>query len=207
MLVLIQHPEQDVSIPFYLELWKHPNELIRALGKEQLTAQGDKVVPYLAKYARLDSTDDYYLLCEALRTIGPRGHEHLETMAKFANEADAIYETNYKKAFMFALSSMGEKAKPYTELVRSCLKHKDLNVRLWACRVVVGMGKDGAPVAPELINLLENGVVSDKGLASLALASIGFSDDYDLLELLGKQLNALHATGEGTSAGRHRHAG
>ena len=186
LLAIIRHDDQQASLLFYLKLWNHPDELVRNLGKEQLARHRNQVAPLLVGYSELKSTDDYNLMCEALRTIGPLGNEHLEKLAEYSRQ-----KSQYQMAFMFALSAMGEKAKPYMEDIRKCTQNTDMNTRLWACRVVRNMGKDGAAAAPDMIRLLKEGTISDKGLASLALGAIGLSEDYDLLELLGKQLKAF----------------
>lgn len=94
-------------------------------------------------------------------------------------------------ASLFAMTNMGKSNLPYVDDLNQLLKHKEFNVQVGVCRIAERMGADAMPMQDALVELLNDGVLSARSWAAIALGAIGPSEKHDVVELLNAKLSAF----------------
>ncbi|RMG01184.1 MAG: hypothetical protein D6741_05595, partial [Planctomycetota bacterium] len=76
-------------------------------------------------------------------------------------------------AALAALVRLGKNALPAKEPVRKALYAENFHAQYWACRVLAKIGPDASDAIPDLLDRLENGAVSVRRNAAIALGRVG----------------------------------
>ena len=137
--------------------------------------------------------------CAAAKEMGPVADPLMPELL-------AILETGGPRARsvgIFPLQSLspGVSVKALDYIIEA-LDDADFNVQCSACRAIERIGPEASAAVPRLVRLGEEGNISTKSWASVALGAIGPVQEIDTVEILGEKTRPANAYGKRTSAHR-----
>jgi HEAT repeat protein len=131
----------------------------------------------------------YAKACESIKVIGPAARIWLPQLQENLDHE----ERNFRLATLHALRSLdGKDLLPLLDPVIKALDDSDFNVQLSACRVIIKMGADAKKAGPRLVQLMQQGILSSRSWASIALGAIGPHEEYDVVQLLVDRLGMFY---------------
>lgn len=157
---------------------------------EALAEMGEFAVPELIKGLEDPSqTESYRGVCTALHKIGPPAKLALDRLIELAGNDD--YST--RLAAVYVIEAIGPEAAPAVDVVARLLdsdavstyiEPEQFQLQLFALRAITAIGPDARPVAQQVLKLFEEGSLSLRTHAAMALGSIGPIEGVDLVEKL-----------------------
>lgn len=165
------------------------DEVVSGTAKRIYVHLGKKAVDALNP--DLDSTDLEHirLVCSAINAVGDSCEEYKPKLVEMLRERT---DPNFRVAATFALTGFSDGCPEAIDHILRDLENRDMNVTLFAARLIIKTGDKARQAIPNLVKLLENGVISQRGYAIWALAAIGPTDEFDTLAATEKLLNKFH---------------
>ena len=185
MLETLDEVDAEKAYEFMFQAFADRTSLVQSAAKVRLAQRPDGAVPYLKKFIDSEKERDFLMACEAIKSIGPEAKIYLPGIVK---RLDGKVE-HLRLAALHAMRVMdGEDLLPYLDQVIAALDSENFNVQLSACRVIIQIGEPAKKAGPRLVKLMEEGIVSARSWASIALGAIGPHEDYDVVDLLSQKL-------------------
>ncbi|GAB6165043.1 hypothetical protein JCM19992_10430 [Thermostilla marina] len=111
-------------------------------------------------------------LCTLLYEAAPNDSDAAKALGKTVARGGLKSQV----AALAVLVRLGKNALPAKESVRQALYAENFHAQYWACRVLAKIGPEAADTIPDLIDRLENGAVSVRRNAAIALGRVGTKD-------------------------------
>jgi len=159
----------DSVVPVLARLTINQNPRVVAAAQNSLSEIGEPGAEMLKPLFEGKTKSGTLLACSAARWIGPSCKMFLPELKSLLDDGDQ----GERKAALYALVGIGESGADLIDEVIVNLSDKDLNIRCMACRVLAAYGTKAAKAEPKLLQLLDKGTPSVRGLAAISLASIG----------------------------------
>ena len=164
-------------------------ELVQSAAKVRVAQRPTEALPYLKKFVDSGKRKDFAMACEVIKTVGAEAKIYLPGIVKRLGDDDEMI----RMAALHAMRVMNSKdLLPYLDQTISALDSKNFNVQLSACRVIIQIGEPAKKAGPRLVKLMEEGIVSARSWASIALGAIGPHEEYDVVELLSEKLTEFY---------------
>jgi HEAT repeat protein len=126
------------------------------------------------------------LVCSAINAVGDSCESYIPALLEILKTEDDVFR---RTAATFALTGFSKGCPEAIDDLLRDLDHEDMNVTLFAMRLIIKTGSEARPAIPRLVNLLENGVPSQRGYAIWSLAAIGPTEEFDTVATVGTMLN------------------
>ena len=133
--------------------------------------------------------DELRFACSAIEAAGDSAAEFKPQLVEVLK---TVTEENRRLAAMFALKGFSDGCADAIPHVMKDLEHSDMNMTLFACRVIIKTGPAAKAAIPKLVALLKDGNISQRGFAGWALAAIGPTDEFDVKAAMTKQLDKFN---------------
>ena len=165
------------------------NPMIQATSEAAVAELGEPTIPVLKTMLETgDFRGDAQRACACIRALGPVADSLAPAMTEYVKNGDS--SARISCLFAFQSLSADKSLKVLDEVIES-LDDQEFNVQCNACRVIERIGPDAYPAVERLIRLSEEGNVSTRGWAMIALGAIGPVDGHDIAGVLGAKLTAF----------------
>ncbi len=183
---LANYPEQYEQYVYVLaELLVDRDRVLNDIATRIFSRLGKKGVAALNP----DFTGDpekTRLVCSAIHAIGDGCEEYIPDLLKILKTSDDRFQ---RVAATYALTGFTQGNPEAIDLILSDLDNSDMNVTLFAMRLIIKTGPNAKQAAPKLIELFENGVPSQRGYAIWSLAAVSPVENFDAVAATQKMLN------------------
>ena len=169
------------------ELMRVANRIFMKLGVKSLAALEDQL--------DIDTNVNHFSqYCSVINAIGdPCVTAKQRLVDVLSTETSDPEKLNPKRiAATYGLTGFSDGSAAAIPHIMADLKHNDMNVTLFACRLIIKTGSQAEAAVPSLNELVENGVLSQRSFAVWALASIGETAEFDPLPVVQKSLSAFN---------------
>ena len=122
-----------------------------------------------------------------IRLLGEDAAEFVPKLIEMVESGDPVVT----RFGVFGLQDMGKSAIPAVDALNDVILSLDFNAQIMVCKAVVGMGRDAAPMADNLAKIFEEGIVSPRSWAGIALGAIGPIANFDTAKMLGSRVNVF----------------
>ena len=186
---LADHPEQFKRFAISLsELFLERDEVLNHTAKRIFHRLGKKAVDALQPNLDSDDLNHVRRVCSAISAVGDPCLNYAPELVDILRTEDDMFR---RSAATFALTGFSKGYPDAIEAVLRDLDHRDMNVTLFAMRLIIKTGDESRQAIPKLLNLLENGVISQRGYAIWSLAAIGLTDEFDTVDEIGNMLEGF----------------
>lgn len=158
-----------------------------SIGSLSIQRIGDRAKPGIQKL--LDSGDPEIVrsACGCIRALGTKGDEYSEAMLDLLKRGGL----QDQHVAIYAMQKMSpERLEGSIDLIIDQLGAKNFNTQCTTCRLLQHMGPHAEPAVERLVKLAQEGIVSARSRACLALAAIGPVEGYDIPALIAERLGA-----------------
>ena len=180
------------AIPKIVKAIQDRDDVTNSTARIVLKQIGDPAVKYFK--TNLESKDDleYVTGCSAIKSIGKPAASWLPTLTKNL-ESYQNKDTDLRRLVwtLEAINGLEDEAAPLVDEVAKLIDHKNIKVPVLVCKIISNNGAVSKSHGPTLAAKLEKGPPSVRSWAATALGAIGKHEDYDVLELLSKKLDAF----------------
>ncbi len=126
------------------------------------------------------------LVCSAIHAVGDGCEEYVPDLLKILKDSDDRF---LRVAATYALTGFSKGNPAAIDLILPDLDNRDMNVTLFAMRLIIKTGPNAKQAAPKLIDMYENGITSQRGYAVWALAAVSPVENFDTVAAAEKMLN------------------
>jgi hypothetical protein len=188
-LMKLAESPQDLAkvVPTIARAGINRDELIRASAEVAIKRLGPAASEHLGPLFESKDFRDYQAGCFVAQKLGPDAKQWIPSLTKELKSDDP----NRIMSALFGLQNMGTDVLPAMDTLISLLGHDDFNIQCGVCRIFERLGSDAAPAQDRLVELLDQGVVSSRSWAAVALGAIGPTEKHDVVDLLEQKLNAF----------------
>jgi len=191
MLGTVEDEQQQKQIAeILIDAIADSNSLVNHSARLRIAEHPAIVNKYLKPY--FDSDEGFPSLgkaCETIKVVGAEARVWLPDLIKCLDRD----ERSFRLAALHAMGALdGVDLLPALDKTIKELDNKDFNIQLSACRVLSKIGPKAKKAGPRLVKLLEEGIVSSRTWAGIALGAIGPHEEYDVVELLKERLGRFY---------------
>ena len=168
------------------------DDVTNSSARTVLTHIGEPAAEYFKSH--LESNDDveYAIGAEAIKSIGPAAKKWFPLLKKNL----AAYKNNDSKTkrliwTLEGLEGLEQEAAPLVDEVFELAKHPNIKIPVLVMKIIANNGKTSKAYGPRISKMIDKGPPSVRSLALVALGAIGEHDEYNVLELLTKKLDAF----------------
>lgn len=162
------------------------DELLTFTVKRVVKRLGTKLVDALnPDFSGSMDEEQFRALCSVINALGDDCRSFEPKLVQLLGTEKDIFR---RVAAMYALTGFSKGSPDAIEHILIDMKYDDMNVTLFATRLVIKTGAAAKQAIPALNNLFENGNISQRSYANWAYAAIGSTDDLDVVALTEKQL-------------------
>lgn len=130
--------------------------------------------------------DHLRMVCSVIHAVGDDCGEYTPQLINILKTSD---DPSRRTAATYALTGFSNGNPEAIDLVIPDLDNPDMNVTLFAMRLIIKTGPQAKQAAPKLIELYNDGVPSQRGYATWSLAAIAPVEGFDATEAAAKMLN------------------
>ena len=130
--------------------------------------------------------DDLRMVCSVINAVGDDGAEYTPQLLNILKTSD---DPLRRTAATYALTGFSHGNAEAIDLIIPDLDSSDMNVTLFAMRLIIKTGPQAKQAAPKLIELYNDGLPSQRGYAAWSLAAISPVEGFDTAEAADKMLN------------------
>lgn len=130
--------------------------------------------------------DQLRLICSVINAVGDDCAEYTPQLLNILKTSD---DPSRRTAATYALTGFSNGNAEAIDLIIPDLDNSDMNVTLFAMRLIIKTGPQAKQAAPKLIELYKDGVPSQRGYATWSLAAIAPIEGFDATEAAAKMLN------------------
>ena len=123
---------------------------------------------------------------EFVNAVGDDGAEYTPQLLNILKTSD---DPSRRTAATYALTGFSHGNAEAIDLIIPDLDSSDMNVTLFAMRLIIKTGPQAKQAAPKLIELYNDGLPSQRGYAAWSLAAIAPVEGFDTAEAADKMLN------------------
>ncbi len=188
-LMKLAESPQDLAkvVPVLARAGLDRDELIRASAIVAIKRVGPAASEHLGPFFDAEEVREYQAGCLVAQQLGPDAKQWIPQMTEQLKSDDS----NRVMSSLFGLQNMGKDVLPAIDDLIVLLDHKDFNIQCGVCRIFERLGVEAAPAQDRLVELLNNGVVSARTWAAVALGAIGPTEKHDVVGLLNQKLSAF----------------
>ena len=188
------------AVPFIESGLKSNRIGIRNATEYMLKRSDTRLLDDLQPLLESEDFNRYRFGCDMAFAIGEPSAKFVGiVMKKMEIKRDPEKKAAFDMASLHALRGMGPKAEPALEKIVALLDpDPDYSVplrhqmRRFALQTLIEMGPAAKPAAGRLAELVDQGTVSIRGWAGLALAKTGLNDDIDVVKTLAPRIKAYN---------------
>ena len=163
---------------------------IRSYAELALQEIGEAALPKIGELLKAEDSRRISWGCGGITALGPLADQYGERVCEILRKGNF----NDKRSAMFALQRLSpEVAVNALDDVIAQLDDEDFNTQCIACRVLHNIGPDAKPAVSRLIQLIDEGNVSSRSRAAMALAAIGPVEGVDIVGILQERLECQSA--------------
>ncbi|MEM7456406.1 MAG: HEAT repeat domain-containing protein [Planctomycetota bacterium] len=163
------------------------DDLTRVAAEQAVMEIGEPISQHLGSLMNSEAPMEYGAGCSAVRFLGPEARQWLPQLTEGLNHPDATV----RRMALFGLDNFGLEALPVLDRLIELLDDTDFNNQVGVCQVLEDLGIEAAPAEQKLLEVVEEGNLSARSWALVALGAIGPTPDTDVAGLLAERLNAF----------------
>ncbi|MGI9519089.1 MAG: HEAT repeat domain-containing protein [Pirellulaceae bacterium] len=188
--LLVDHSERlDEFIEPLLALFAVRDDAVVDTVKRVVFWLGPDVVAIMDEELDATNLDQLRQQCSAINAIG-------DPAATFEPQLLEILDTSTdprtRTAATFALTGFSRGCPEAIEKILVDLEHPDMNTKLFACRLIIKTGPEATQAVPALVELLDNGNISERSYAAWSLGAIGPTNQFDTIQALIEMLDRFN---------------
>ena len=132
------------------------------------------------------SLDHLRQVCSAIHAVGDGCEAYIPQLLAILKDEDDIFR---RTAATFALTGFSDGCPQAIDLILQDLAHEDMNVTLFAMRLIIKTGQSAQQASAQLVEQFEKGVPSQRGYAIWSLSAVGPVQGFDTLAATEMMLN------------------